>query len=217
MKAIGNIYLAWRKGKGSKRILVGVIKKNAQGISFRYLMKGVEEARQFGFTSYDGFPDLNKEYSENVIQIFGQRIMRSERNDIDDFFEFWQIDKLYKEDNFYMLAYTQGLLPTDNFEFLAEFNPKLGLSFISEISGLSHLELPNDTLNVGDHLTFELESKNTYDQFAVRLFKNEKYVGYMKTVHNRVFHKKAKYPLKVQVHHIEKNGKLNRVFLRVAF
>ncbi len=38
VKAIGIIYLAWRKGKGSHHTIVGVIHKCANnGVRFRYL------------------------------------------------------------------------------------------------------------------------------------------------------------------------------------
>ncbi len=216
MKAIGNISVAWRKGKGSRRIIIGIIRNNAtKGMRFSYIKEGVQEAQKYGFTSYDGFPDLDKEYSENVVNIFGQRIMRTDRNDIDDFFDFWQVDKKHKANNFYMLAYTQGLLPTDNFEFLADFQPVKGLTFITEISGLSHMKLPPDTLVVGDKLEYDLEPDNERDGDAVMLSKDEKHLGYVKLIHCRVF-KKAKTPVTVTVHHIEKNGTLNRVFLKVS-
>ncbi|WP_430932178.1 hypothetical protein [Saccharicrinis sp. 156] len=216
MKAISNIYLAWRKGKGSRRIIVGVIKNNVtEGTRFNYIAEGVEEAKKFGFTCYEGFPDTTKEYSENVINIFGQRIMRSERNDIDDFYTFWQIDKKYKDDNFYMLAYTQGLLPTDSFEFLADFNPKKGLSFISEIAGLSKLELQPNSLKCGDELTYQLEPTNDQDNDAVKLFKEGEFIGYVKKIHCRVF-KRAKGTINVIVHRVEQNGKINRVFIRIS-
>lgn len=216
MKAIGNIFVAWRKGKGSRRIVIGIIRNNStEGMRFSYLKNGVKEAEKYGFSSYDGFPNLEKTYKENVVNIFGQRIMRSERNDVDEFFKFWQIDKKYKEDSFYMLAYTQGLLPTDNFEFLADFQPKKGLTFITEISGLSYLNLSPDSLKIGDKLRYEFEPENDRDEDAVKLYKGELFVGYVKIIHNKVF-KKSKSFLNVSVHHIEKNGKLNRVFLKVS-
>ena len=82
MKAIANIYLAWRKGKGSSRKIVGVIKKNAtEGVRFYYLSKGVEEAQKEGFTPYIDFPDTSKEYTEKVLDIFGQRLIKTERPD----------------------------------------------------------------------------------------------------------------------------------------
>ena len=140
MKAIGNIHLIWRPGKGSRRISVGTIKKSAsEGIRFQYNEKGVEKAKEFGFVHYEGFPDTskNKIYNENVIEIFGQRLMRSERPDLKDFYDFWNIDLSKKEDKFYMLAFTQGLLTTDNFEFLDDFKHIDDLSFVTEINNLS--------------------------------------------------------------------------------
>lgn len=139
MKAISTIYLVWRKGKGSRRKVVGRIKKNAtDGVRFEYLLKGVEEAQKEGFTPYIDFPDTDKVYKENVLDIFGQRLLKSERSDIQKYHDFWAIDPKFKEDKFYLLAYTQGMLSTDNFEFLADFHPVKDLKFVSEICGLSH-------------------------------------------------------------------------------
>ncbi|MBL1278768.1 MAG: hypothetical protein COA33_000725 [Fluviicola sp.] len=217
MRTIGNIYLTWRKGKGERRILIGVIRRNkTEGTRFSYLKEGVEKARTLGFSVYEGFPDTTKSYTKNVIEIFGQRLMRSERNDIKDFYDFWLIDEKYKNDDFYMLAYTQGILPTDNYEFLADFNPDKKLEFISEIAGLSTTKLPGDTLVKGEVLRYEKEKpKNSHDEYAIKVFKGDLFLGYVKTMHNRVFYKTRK-TLKIAVHHIEKNGLLNRVFIHVS-
>jgi hypothetical protein len=70
MKAIGNIHLIWRLGKGSRRISVGTIKKSAsEGIRFQYNQEGVKQAKKLGFVHYEGFPDTDKVYTENVIEI----------------------------------------------------------------------------------------------------------------------------------------------------
>lgn len=218
MKEIGNIYLIWRKGSGERRIPIGVIKRNVtEGVRFNYLTNGLEEARKIGFASFEGFPDTTegKIYTKNVIDIVGQRLMRSERNDISDFYDFWKIDKNFKEDTYYMLAYTQGLLPTDNFEFLADFNAVKGLSFITEISGLSKTNISSDFLKKGDILEYEFEKSNSFDESAIKLFFKNQFLGYVKLIHNKVFHK-SKSKFKIVVHHIEKNGVLRRVFLCVS-
>lgn len=215
MKSIGNIYLTWRKGKSETRIPIGVIKRNiTSGTRFHYLEKGVKEANKFGFSIYEGFPDISTTYSNNVIEIFGQRIMRSERNDIKDFYDFWLIDKQYLNDVYYMLAHTQGILPTDNYEFLADFNSSKDLKFITEISGLSKAKISSDALKKGDVLTYKKEPKNSFDKFAVKVYKGNLFLGYIKIIHNRIFHRSNK-EFKLTVQHIEKNGILNRVFLRV--
>lgn len=216
MKSVGNIYLTWRKGKGDRRIVIGVIRRNStQGVRFEYLQEGVKEAQKKGFSKYEGFPDTSKKYTKNVIQIFGQRLMQSDRNDIADFYKFWFIKDECKDDDYYMLAYTQGILPTDNYEFLADFNPVKGLEFVTEIAGLSKTKIAPNKIEKGDILRYEKEKPvNSYDKFAVKVFKDDLFLGYIKTIHNRVFYK-LKHPLKIKVHHIEKNGTLNRVFLHV--
>lgn len=218
MKTIGNIHLIWRPEKGKKRISVGTIKKSAtEGIRFQYNESGVFDAEEKGFLYYEGFPDVYKTYEGNVIDVFGQRLTRSERPDVKDFYDFWHIDTSKKDDKFYMLAFTQGLLPTDNFEFLADFNPKEGLVFVTEIAGLSKTQVKSDDLSVGDIITYELDPHNEIDKFAVKLFKGNLFLGYIKLIHNRVFYKKSKMKPKLTVQSIEKNGIIKRAFIRVSF
>jgi hypothetical protein len=215
MKAIGPIHLICRDGKGSRRVPVGIVKNNAtEGIRFKYNQEMFSKEVNHSFLPYEAFPDMSKEYKENVLDIFGQRLMRSERNDVNDFYKFWQLDTSKREDKYYMLAMTQGLLPTDNYEFLAEFNPKKGLVFVSEITGLSHSHVRTQDLHVGDHLDYQLEPDNEYDKYAVKVFKGGLFLGYIKTVHNRVFYK-AKKLLKITVHALEGNETLSRAFIKI--
>lgn len=216
MKAIGNIQLIWRPGKGSRRISIGIIKKNeTDGVRFQYNIFGVEEAKKLGFQHYEGFPDTKKVYSENVLQIFGQRLIKSERTDSKDFYDFWNIDVSKTKYKFYMLAFTQGLLPTDNFEFLADFNPVKHLSFITEVTNLTESKISSDLINVGDVLTYHLEPENICDKNAVKVFRNDFYLGHIKLIHCNVFHKTKK-TFKLEVQGIEKNGVLKRVFLKAT-
>ena len=216
MKAIGNIHLIWRPGKGSRRISVGTIKKSAtEGIRFQYNQEGVAEAKKQGFLHYEGFPNTDKIYTENVIEIFGQRLIRSDRPDLKNFYDFWGIDLEKREDKYYMLAFTQGLLPTDSFEFLAEFNPKEGLSFVTEITGLSEANINSDTVSIGNVLRYELEPENSFDGNAVKVFKDDFYLGHIKLIHCKVFHKTQK-QFRLVVQGIEKNGVLKRIFVKAS-
>jgi len=216
MKALGPIHLICRDGKGSRRVPIGIIRKNAtEGIRFNYNKQIIDDITQHSFIPYEAFPDLKKTYDQNVLDVFGQRLMRSERNDVQDFYKFWHLDSSLKDDKYYMLAMTQGLLPTDNYEFLVDFNPVKDLVFISEVTGLSHSKVSGDALKQGDRLRYELEPGNPFDKYAVKFYKDDLFLGYMKTIHNRVFYK-TKYPLHVSVHGIEKNGILNRVFIKVS-
>lgn len=215
---IGHIFLAWRKGPGHSRIIIGVIKNSAsQGVTFRYIPSGLAKAKNDGFVIYSDFPDEGKVYSDHVLDIFGQRLNKSERKDIDKYYSYWEIDRTKKDDKFYLLAHTQGMLPTDNLEFLADYNPVKGLSFTSELCSLTHLQLPSDALEEGDVLRWQKEYDNVYDKYAVKVFKGDQFVGRIKRVHSRVFYKKHSDNLKITVKSVNRNGHLNRAFLKISF
>jgi len=216
MKEIGNIYLSWRKSQGERRHIVGVIKRNAtDGIRFSYFQDKVEIARKDGFTVYTEFPDVTQEYSQGVMDVFGQRIMKSERADIAEFLDFWEIDPKYKDDKYYLLAHTQGLNPTDNFEFLVDYYPVRNLRFLTDLAGLSILKHQIGTIAIGDQLTYQLEPDNAYDKRAVKVLKEGKKLGYIKKVHSRVFHKMNGKKLHLRVKAMEHNGIIKRVFVTV--
>jgi len=218
VKAIGNIYLTWRKGKGSSRKCVGVIKRNSNtAVTFSYIERGVLEAEKEGFTPYVDFPDIAKTYTENVLDIFGQRLIKTERPDSQKYLDFWSIDPKYKDNKYYLLAHTQGLLANDNFEFIADYNPVKGLSFISEICGLSHTNPPIDLISEGDELKWKFNKLNPFDNKSVEVYKGDFRLGNVKLIHCNVFHKPGGKNLKIRVKSIEKNGHLNRVFINVYF
>ncbi len=215
-QGVGNIFLIWRKGQGSRRIIVGIIKNNkTKGARFVYDLKGVEEAKKDGFDCYTDFPDTSIEYTEKVLDVFGQRLNKSEREDIQKYYDFWEIDPKHKNDKYYLLAHTQGIMPTDNFEFLANYSPARNLRFVSEISGLSQVQLPSDIIEEGELLRWEKEPANAYDEFAVKVFKGDTLLGYVKKVHSRVFYKHGGNRLRIQAKNISKNGHLNRVFIKI--
>lgn len=217
MKEIGHIYLSWREGLGKRRHIVGILKRNSTlGVRFSYIKKSVETAVKDGFSPYTEFPDLEKEYKENVLEVFGQRIMKSERSDIADFYDFWEIDTKFKEDKYYLLAHTQGLNPTDNFEFLADYNPNKSLRFLTDLASLSKLQLKAGTVKPGDILSYTMEPENNFDAKAVKVFKNEIHIGYLKKIHSRIFYKKKNSSLQLIAKAVEENGVIKRIFVKVC-
>jgi hypothetical protein len=217
MKYFGNIYLSWRRGIGQRRYIVGVIKKNStQGVVFAYLPKGVKDASYEGFTRYTEFPDTTQVYTNHVLEILGQRLTPPERLDSKKLYTFWQVPVACYSDPFSLLAFTQGWLPTDNFEFLANFNPVTGLNFVTDLAGLSFLKLPVATIKVGDKLDWRYERDNQYDKFAVAVFLGEMKVGYIKKAHARIFHKKHHERIKLNAYSIERNGIIKKLFISVS-
>jgi hypothetical protein len=218
LKELGNIFLSWRNGSGSRRHIVGILKRNkSEGTRFNYLLDGVEKARDEGFTPYTEFPDVDKTYTKNVLDIFGQRLFKIERTDAFEFLKFWEIEGIQKNDKYYLLAHTMGLTPTDNFEFLADYNPIKNLKFITDLAGISHRQLDKNSVKDGDLLRIHFESENKLDKKAVAVYKNELKIGYIKKIHNRVFEKKRGSNIKVTIRAREVNGYIKKIFVRVGF
>ncbi|MDR2170694.1 MAG: HIRAN domain-containing protein [Planctomycetaceae bacterium] len=214
MKYLGSLYLVWRQSNDMDRHVVGEIKKSNGEFCFRYLIDQ-KKADEIGFTSYVAFSDLTKTYTKNVLDTFGHRLINPIREDIQKYYDYWEIDKRYTSDKYYMLAHTQGLLAIDNFELLADYTPLNGVSFISEICDISRYNVSPELLTEGDMLRWEYDPKNEHDNKAVKVFKNDVFLGYVKIVHSRAFYKKGGQDLQIKIKDIDKNGRLNRVFIRI--
>lgn len=213
-KEFGDVFLSWRLKRGDARVIVGVLKETSTGVLFQYTEEGKDKAKKHLFTPYAGFPNVDTIYTQNVLDIFGQRLMRAERPDIQKYYDLWGIPTEKADDKLYLLAKTQGIQAGDMFEFLADYNPIKGLSFMSEICDLSHRELPSDALKTGDRLTWK-KVVNNADKYAIMLYKEGKEIGYVKRIHNRVFHK-AKRDINISVASIETNGHLNRAGIQIT-
>jgi hypothetical protein len=218
MAEFDKINLVWRKGAGEIRHAVGILEKLPGGMHvFNYLRTEVEMLQKNeGFSPYTEFQDLTKSYNGNVAEVFGQRLTRSDRPDVSSFYKFWEVDEDQSADKFYLLGKTQGLVPTDNFEFLAEYKMQPGIHFLTELAGLSYTKLSRGELKEEDELSFKLDSSGSKDPFAVKVFKGDRELGYIKRFHNRVFYEEGAEQLKLKVKAMEQNGTIKRVFVKVS-
>jgi len=216
MKEFDKIFVTWRKGVGQDRCAIGVLEKNDLGKhTFQYLSEAFKMEND-GFKPYTEFQDLNTIYNGNVAEIFGQRLMRPNRADVSSFYSFWDVDISKIDDKFYLLGKTQGLVPTDNFEFLADYIPFKGLSFVTELAGLSTNRLERGSLIVNDILRFEKQYDNAFDSNAIKVFKDSLFIGYIKKYHNGFFWKSGVEDLVLKVKALEQNGVIKKVFVEVV-
>jgi len=216
MKEFEKIYLSWRQGQGCRRHIIGVLDKDQDGkFSFQYIKENIENAKEEGFSTYTEFPQIDKIYNGNVLDIFAQRLTKPERMDIQSFYDFWEIEPQYKDDKYYLLAHTQGLSTTDNFEFLADYNPVNNLHFLTELANISKKQLPIRSIKTGESLNYHLEPANDRDSYAVKIIKEGNEIGYIKKIHCKVFHKSGAEKLKLTVKALDQNGFIKRVFVKV--
>lgn len=213
---VREIYLSWRKERGSRRNIVGVLVRTAtNGITFSYIKEGAEKARREGFREYPGFPlDYSVKYREDNLDIFSLRLIPFERKDNIKLIQFWEAQGVV--DKFDLLALTQGMLPTDNFEFLGNFNPSKSFRFVTDLAGLSHLELERDLVKKGDKLEYLIEANSRDEKgFAVKIFKGDLHVGYIKIIHSNIFFKTKGRKLNLTVREVEQNGLIKNIFVLV--
>ncbi len=210
------IYLSWRAGGGSRRSIVGLLEKRAER---DYIFEYLPKARELeSFSPYFEFPDLNKIYKEYVLEVFSSRLMKPDRIDVKKFYDFWDIDVERANDRFYLLGKTQGLVPTDNFEFLADYIVTKDLKFVTEIAGISkYPQLAKGAIVVGDKLRFETEPTNLYDPEAVKVFKDDRELGYIKKIHCKAFHQPEARHLNLYVKGLDQNGVIKKIFVEVRY
>ncbi len=217
MREFDDIYVSWRSGAGKGRHIIGVLKKYPDGkFTFTYDISTVAHAKEEGFLPYTEFPDITQKYNGSVLEIFAQRLMKSVRTDIKSFYDFWEIEPSQIDDKFCLLGHTQGLLPTDNFEFLADYNPIKGLHFLTDLAHLTETGIPANTVKPGDVLQYEKEEKNVHDPKAIRVLKSGREIGYIKKIHSHLFHKQGAENLQLTVKAVDQSGVIKRVFLKVA-
>ncbi|HTA28179.1 MAG TPA: hypothetical protein VK809_10340 [Bacteroidia bacterium] len=211
------IYLSWRPGQGKRRHIVGVLEHHHDDkFTFDYDKKGIEEAIKEGFSPYTEFADTQKTYNGNVLDVFAQRLMKPERSDVQTFYNFWEIEPQFINDKFYLLGHTQGLLPTDNFEFLAEYKPVTGLHFLTDLARVAERELISNSVMQGDKLRYRLDKNNQYYSYAVKVYKGDIELGFIKKIHSKIFYEVGEKKLNLTVKAIDQNGIIKRIFVKVS-
>jgi HIRAN domain len=206
------IHIAWREKAGKRRYIVAKIKRNAHGVFFKPFAETMEKAKEAGLDYLAGFHDLSKVTNQDVSQLLSHRVISKDRPDRKSFLDFWEASNT--DDIFDILALTQGKSPTDNFEFLAEFYPRKGTKFVTDLAGLSHLNIERDSLKIGETLTFKKEKTNPVDKYAIAICKGDLKIGYVKQIHNKFFHC-LKHPVKLSIKAIDQNGRIRQVFMLV--
>jgi hypothetical protein len=209
---VRTIYIAWRQKASEPRYIIAKIKRNKSGGILLEYLKDFESAKEKGLDYFFGFRNENLTPLE-IENRLSHRIISKERSDRMEYLEFWNAQNT--NGIFDVLALTQGKAPTDNFEFLADFYPVKQKKFkiVSDIAGLSNLKLNAGELKEGDILTYQ-KTPSEFDKDAVTLFKNDKIVGYIKKIHNRIFRDNQK--MNIVVKTVHENGIIKQAFITIS-
>jgi len=219
------IYLIWQEAAHRSRFVVGELQEESNGgYVFRYLPRpDLDDALKSGFSCYPSFPDLNKEYRENVIESFSMRLPSRTRNDFKELLKYWDVQDSNLSD-FDLLSITGGRLATDHFEFIDPHTEKRPIAFLTELAGFTHYVQGGEDLeqlkrlHEGDSVQLVRDPNNPKDKNAVKVLYQNKHIGYIKRVHADTISAelgKGKQITSV-IKHVDANGIVNAVLFRIA-
>lgn len=213
-------YLLWKAVKHTVRLVVGELIEICEGqYMFRYLSgNDLDEAKNLKFSGYPGFPDFDKEYTQNVIEAFSARLPARSRGDFQRFLDYWEIEDPDISD-FDLLSITGGQLQTDHFEFVDPHETKRSAQFLSELAGFVHYAADSllRSLERGTPLQLEPEPDNKWDVNAVKVLHQGERMGYIKKIHARTISNAIKEGQKVfaEIKNSEVNGVVNSILLKI--
>jgi hypothetical protein len=178
------------------------------------LRKNLSQAYSSGFNGYAGL-SLFKTRHADVLSLFSKRLIDTNRSDAHFLLDFWEVDPEYRNNKLYILAVTQGITYSDNFEFIAVYEYEPGLNFITDIAGIRYTGFDLSKLSVGDELCYEREKGNPHDKYAVRTLFGGEEIGYIKKGHNEVFQKDSDGKIRLKVKDVRSADENSQLFVRV--
>ena len=186
-----HLYVVWKSYKDRRRHIVGELSKNGN-FQFRYNFENVKIAMDDGFSLLIAFPEVDKTYeNDRLFPTFAARIPPKNRIDIDEILKVYDMDEY---DAFELLKKSGGRLPIDNLEFIdpifyEDLNEYKGKTIerIFQLAGPRYYigcnngEDCENSLEIkkGDKLRLLIESDNEFDEYAVKVFKDENHIGYI--------------------------------------
>lgn len=212
---INRLYVSWQRNPHESRHIIAKIERTPENnaLTFDYLPE-FDEAKQKGLSHFFGFKNVANFSPQEIEKMLSLRVISPNRKDKDDFLRFWEAENV--TDMFDVLALTQGKSPTDNFEFLADYetNTQPIQSFITDLAGVYFQKLDAGSIYKGEILSFQKEPHNEFDKEAVAVYKGTLKLGYIKRVHNRVFHNPL-YEIRLSVKSFEQNGTIKQIMAKV--
>ena len=215
------LYLLWRSPKEEEAFFaIAKIERQRDGNIIFYYLKDSEDyrkAQRRGFDSYPAFPEKDKKYTSNVLELFMRRLPPRKREDFKFYLEQLDLDKNIKITDFTLLAYSGGQLATDDFKFVYTFdNLEVPCEIIMETVGVRHYLKDRNDLQINEYVKFVPEPINEHDSNAIMIkLKNDK-IGYVSRVQAESFLKVLKkYNVSALIHKI--NGTIMRpkIFIKV--
>lgn len=159
---------------------------------FRY-SKGssdFKEAQKAGFEGFPAFPLKKAESREGVLEVLMRRLPPRRREDFADYLAQHRLPVPFDYSEFALLGYTGARLPSDGFALVPVFPPDaVPCDYLTEVAGLRHAFNGDIAgIQIGDPVTFEIDSDNPVDQDALAVMHQGRRIGYINRALKETFH-----------------------------
>ena len=171
------LWLIWKEPVSRRRYKICILVKESSKYKFYYVNPELDAAKLKGFNYFPGFEDTKKIYENDTL--FTNIVTRLPNKTRPDYLEILNCYNLEKDaDEFKILKTTRGRTITDNYEFVAAFDPNK-VEF--DVAGTSHckdIEECKKYLKINANLYLEHEPENPKDPNAVKVIFKEKTNSY---------------------------------------
>lgn len=162
------MWLIWKQPKTRRRYKIGTLSYDNNMYTFSYVNPELNDAIIEGFKYFPGFEDIHKSYtSEELFANIETRLPNTTRVDYLEILNSYNLEK--DSTKLEILKATKGRLLTDNYEFIPAFN-LFKVEF--DVAGTRHcpdIQECKELINVNDKLLLELEPKNKYDKYSIKV------------------------------------------------
>lgn len=189
------LVLTWRPPESvaeRKRIAVGKLIKDADGVLFRYYDedeillendKTYGEIIEFGYAGYPAF-DFRRQpvggFRSGVIEAFSRRLPPRKRPDYTAYLEHFRVRASTELDIFQLLSVTGGRLPSDGFALVDRLDrSSTRVDSLIEVAGFRYYSECAANLAVGDELKLQVDDSNMFDPNAVAFKANGAVIGHV--------------------------------------
>ncbi|MFH1714789.1 MAG: HIRAN domain-containing protein [Elusimicrobiota bacterium] len=185
-----HLFLVWKDPKGRSLRVIAKLERDNGGARLTYLVDtdDFKLAQKNGFMCYPAFPDINRTYTINVLEVFSKRIPPRQREDYNEFLAEIRLPANAGVSDFALLGYSEVRLPSDGYAIINPFDEvDSDCEFLSEIAGLRYYDkainlLKNQQIKKGVSVAIMPDDDNQYDNNAVKVLFKDQTIGYVNRI-----------------------------------
>ena len=214
--------LLWRSPKEKEGFFaIAKIERKSNGSIIFYYLKDTEDyknAQNRGFDGYSAFPEKDKIYTTNVLELFMRRLPPKKREDFKFYLNQLGLDQNIEIPDFALLGYSGAQLATDDFKLVYTFdNLEVPCEVVMGAVGVRHCLKDMSVLQLNERVNFVPDPTNIHDPNAIIIEYRGDKIGYVSRVQSESFLKILKiYNVSALIQKINGTEKRPKIWVKVS-